>query len=102
MRARFVPPSYRKELLLKLQRLQQGSMSVSEYFKELESQMRRFEIKETNKEKIKRFVSGLRRDIQDQVELYEYSTLKENKIILHHRISPIESPIFSHKHLQTH
>ena len=37
MRARFVPPSYRKELLLKLQRLHQGSMSVSEYFKELVS-----------------------------------------------------------------
>ena len=29
-------------------------MSVSEYFKELESQMHRVEIKETNKEKIKR------------------------------------------------
>jgi len=41
MHARFVPPSYRKELLLKLQRLHQGSMSVREYFKELESQMRR-------------------------------------------------------------
>ena len=56
-------------------------MSVSEYFKELESQMRRVEIKETNKEKIKRFVSGLRRDIKDQVELYEYSTL-ENVLTL--------------------
>jgi len=76
MRTRFFPPSYRKELLLKLQRLHQGPMSVSEYFKELESQMHRVEIKETNKEKIKRFVSGLRRDIQDQVELYEYSTLE--------------------------
>ena len=76
MRARFVPPSYRKELLLKLQRPHQGSMSVSEYFKELESQMRRVEIKETNKEKIKRFVSGLRRDIKDQGELYEYSTVE--------------------------
>ena len=31
IRARFVPPSYRKELLLKLQRLHQGSMSVSEH-----------------------------------------------------------------------
>jgi len=58
---------------------------VSEYFKELESQMRRVEIKETNKEKIKRFVSGLRRDIQDQVELYEYSTL-ENVFTLALRI----------------
>ena len=76
MRARFVPPSYRKELLLKLQRLHQGPRSVSEYFKELKSQMRRVEIKETNKEKIRRFVSGLRRDINDQVELYEYSTLE--------------------------
>jgi len=38
--------------------------------------MRRVETKETNKEKIKRFVSGLRRDIKDQVELYEYSTLE--------------------------
>ena len=35
MRTRFVPPSYRKELLLKLQRLHQGPMCVSEYFKEL-------------------------------------------------------------------
>jgi len=76
MHARFVPPSYRKELLLKLQRLHQGPMCVSEYFKELESQMFRVGIKETNKEKIKRFVNGLRRDIQDQVELYEYSTLQ--------------------------
>ena len=57
--------SYRKELLLNLQRLHQGPMCVSEYFKELESQRRRVEIKETNKEKIKRFVSGPRRDIQD-------------------------------------
>jgi len=38
--------------------------------------MRRVEIKETKKEKIKRFVNSLRRDIQDQVELYEYSTLE--------------------------
>ena len=76
MRTRFVPPSYRKELLLKLQRLHQGPMCVSEYFKELESQMFRFGIKETNKEKIKRFVNGLRRDIQDQEEFYEYSALQ--------------------------
>jgi len=59
MRARFVPPFYRKELLLKLQRFHQGPISVSEYFKELESQMRRVEIKETNKEKIKRFMTPL-------------------------------------------
>jgi len=43
---------------------------VSEYFKELESQMFRVRIKETNKEKMKRFVNSLKRNIQDQVELY--------------------------------
>ena len=45
---------------MKLQRLHQGPMSVSEYFKELESQMHRVKIKETNKEKIKIFASHLR------------------------------------------
>ena len=38
--------------------------------------MFRVGIKETNKEKMKRFLNGLRREIQDQVELYEYSTLQ--------------------------
>jgi len=36
VRARFIPPHYRKELLLKIQRLHQGSRSVDEYFKDLE------------------------------------------------------------------
>jgi len=30
---------------------------------------------ESEEEKVARFVSGLRRDIQDLVELYEYSSL---------------------------
>ena len=34
MRAEFVPPYYRKELLLKLQRLHQGPKTVDEYFKD--------------------------------------------------------------------
>ena len=39
MRARFVPSYYSRETLLKLQRLQQGSMSVNEYFKMMESML---------------------------------------------------------------
>jgi hypothetical protein len=35
MRARFVPPSYRRDLQKKLQRLDQGDMSVQEYYQEL-------------------------------------------------------------------
>ena len=46
-------------------------MCVSDYFKELESQIFRVGIKETNKEKMKRFVNDLRRDVQEQVELMD-------------------------------
>jgi len=36
MRVRFVPPNYSKELLLKFQRLHQGSRSVDKYLKDLQ------------------------------------------------------------------
>jgi len=68
MRARFVPPHYRKELLLKLQRLQQGPRSVNEYFKDLETTLTKINMHDSEESKIARFVSGLRREIQDIVE----------------------------------
>jgi len=77
MRARFVPPHYRKELLLKLQRLQQGTKSVDDYFKELETNLTKIEMHESEESKMARFVSRLRREIQDVVELYEYSSLEK-------------------------
>jgi hypothetical protein len=39
MRARFGPPSYRRDLRQKLQRLDQGDMSVQEYYQELQKGM---------------------------------------------------------------
>jgi len=47
MRARFVPPHYKKELLLKLQRLQQGTQSVDAYFKELETTLTKIDMHES-------------------------------------------------------
>ena len=61
MRARFVPPHYRKLLLLKLQRLQQGPRSVDEYYKDLETTLTIIDLHENEDSKITRFVSGLRR-----------------------------------------
>ena len=75
MRLRFVPPHFRKDLLLKLQRLQQGTLSVDAYFKELETLLLKVDMDESEEAKIARFVSGIRRDIQDVVELQEYSSL---------------------------
>jgi len=61
MRARFVPPHYRKELLLKLQQLQQGPRSVDKYFKDLETTLTKIDMHDSEESKIARFVSGLRR-----------------------------------------
>ena len=81
MRARFVRSYYRWETLLTLQRLQQGSMCVNEYFKMMESMLLKVGLQfESEEEDVARFVSGLRREVQDVVELYEYSTLDK---ILH-------------------
>jgi len=77
MRVRFFPPHYRKELLLKLQRLQQGPRRVDEYYKDLETTLTKIDLHENDESKIARFVSGLRREIQDVVELYEYFSLEK-------------------------
>ena len=77
MRVQFLPPSYRKELLLKFQRLHEGPRMVDEYFKDLETTLTKINMHDNEEPKIARFVSGLRREIQDIVELYEYSSLKK-------------------------
>jgi len=97
MRVRFVPPHYRKELLLKLQRLQQGPRSVDEYFKYLETTLTKIGMHENEESKIARFVSGLRREIQDVVELYEYSSLKT----LVHLAINVESQLSKKTHFKT-
>ena len=61
--------------MLKLQRFQQGTLSVDAYFKELETFLLKVKLKESEEAMIARFGSGLRRDIQDIVELQEYSSL---------------------------
>jgi len=59
MRVRFVPPRYRKGLLLKLQRLHQGSRTVDEYFKELETTFTKINMHKSEELKIVRFMSVL-------------------------------------------
>ena len=77
MRSRFVPPPYRKEDLLKFQRLHQGHRMVDAYFKDVETTLTRMNIHDNEESKIKRFVSCLRKEIKDLVELYEYYSLKK-------------------------
>jgi len=96
MRTRFVPPHYRKKLLLKLQRLQQGTKSVDDYFKELETILIKIDMHEREESKMAKFVSGLRRKIQDVVELYEYSYLEK----LVHLTMKVETQLSKKNHFK--
>ena len=58
MCGRFFPLRYRMELFLKLQ---QGPRSVDEYYKDLETTLTKIDMHDSEKSKIARFVSGLRR-----------------------------------------
>jgi hypothetical protein len=62
-RHRFVPSYYACDLLNKMQRFQQGSQSVEDYFQELQKGMIRCGILEENDAAMARFRGGLNREI---------------------------------------
>ena len=77
MRMRFVPTHYIRELHTRLQRLVQGSISVDDYYKQMQFLLGRLEYQEGTEATMARFVRGLNRDIADKIELYPYTTLEE-------------------------
>jgi len=62
---------------------------VDAYFKELETILTKVDMHESEESKMARFVNGLRRNIQDVVELYEYTSLEK----LVHLAIKVESQI---------
>ena len=50
---------------------------MDDYFKELETTLSKVDMHESEESKMARFVSGLRTEIQDVIELYEYSSLEK-------------------------
>jgi hypothetical protein len=63
MRQRFVLPSYQRDLCKKLQRLDQGDMSLQDYYAELEKGMIHAGVHEETEDKIYHFYGGLRTKI---------------------------------------
>jgi hypothetical protein len=59
MRQRFVPPSYQHDLRKKLQRLDQGDMSVQDYYAELQKGMIHAGVHEKIEDKICHFYGGV-------------------------------------------
>jgi hypothetical protein len=75
MRSRFIPPEYKRDLKKKLQRFNQGSRSVNEYYNELHIAVLRCGIQENDEDTMIHFYSGLRREIQDLVDYRDYNTM---------------------------
>nr|XP_027122192.1 uncharacterized protein LOC113739147 [Coffea arabica] len=77
MLTRFVPGHYTRDLYHRLQTLVQGNRCVDEYHKEMEILMLRADVQEDPEATIARFLSGLRPDIAERVELQHYMELHE-------------------------
>ena len=75
MRKRYVPTSCSRTMRQKLQRLSRGSLTVEEYYKEMEMALVRANIEEETEDTMAHFLSGLNPDFRDVVELQEYVEL---------------------------
>jgi hypothetical protein len=73
VRERFVPPAYQRDLRKKSQCLDQGDMSVQDYYAELQKGLIRAGVSEETEDKICHFYFGLCTKIQDIVDYKEYS-----------------------------
>ena len=77
MRRRFVPSQYHRDLHRKLQTLTQGSMSVEDYYKEMEIAMIRANVEEDREATMVRFIGGLKQEIADVLELQNYVEMED-------------------------
>jgi len=77
LHVRHVPSYYKRELMDKLQRLQQRNMTVEEYRQRMELYILRAGIDEVEDLTIARFLSGFNYNIRDKVELLPYRDLNE-------------------------
>ncbi|RDY01359.1 hypothetical protein CR513_15324, partial [Mucuna pruriens] len=69
IRERFVPSSYIRDLHIKLQRLHQGPFSVEEYHKEMEMDLLRAQIKESEEVTMARFLHSLSKLVHQAIKV---------------------------------
>nr|KYP34081.1 Transposon Ty3-I Gag-Pol polyprotein [Cajanus cajan] len=79
IRRRHIPPYYDHELMDKLQRLKQGSLSVEEYRQQMELLMMTAGIREEERTTISRFQSGISLEIRDEIELLPFKDFTKEK-----------------------
>jgi len=77
LRRRHIPPYYNRKSIDKLQVLHQKTLSVEEYWQKMVLYMKRTGINEENHTTISRFLSGLKLEIRNKVELLPYRDLND-------------------------
>jgi hypothetical protein len=81
MRAHFVLHNYLRSVFDKLQQLKQGSMSVNEYYMEMEVLLQRAHVRELLEHTLQHFLHGLKYNIKSIVWHHRYRDMNE---LLHH------------------
>src|SRR3954471_22604349 len=81
MKERFVPTNYLRSVFDKLTNLRQGTMSVDEYYMEMEMPMQRARVRESLEMTMQRFLNNLKLPIKSIVRHHRYETMNE---LLHH------------------
>jgi hypothetical protein len=74
MRDHFIPPSFKR----KMQRLEQGNMSIQEYYVKFQKYAICYGIEDDPEDKVYRFYAGLRREIQDIVYYKDFNTTNQS------------------------
>ncbi|XP_051145003.1 uncharacterized protein LOC127260961 [Andrographis paniculata] len=77
MRAKFVMSSDTQELHVRLQSMKQGNRTVDEFYKDLEVNLMRAYVRESQQATVARILTGLNRDIADKVRLYRFDDIDE-------------------------
>ena len=80
MKWQFIPVDYELDLLKKMQGLKQVGKSVQEYTEEFYRVLIRIGHAEADKEKVARYINGLRPSIQDELSWFEWLVLRKHTI----------------------
>jgi hypothetical protein len=78
LKAKFIPKDYQINLLRKLQNLRQKGMIVKEYTKEFYRMNIRTGQREGDKEKVARYINGLRYEVQDKLIMMSVKTMEDS------------------------